>query len=393
LIAASFLLFAAALSLYLIVGYPLILSRWRRFGPPIRKDHGFTTTVSVVLAVYNGAQFLQRKLENILALDYPADLLDIVVVSDGSTDATVEIAQSFANRGVRLFVVPHGGKASALNAAIGRATGDILLFVDVRQTLAPDALKQLVANFADPTVGAVTGELRFMHSQRVGEAADIDLYWRYELWVRQQQSQIDSIFATTGCIYAMRRNLATPIPPDTLCDDAMIPLQILLKGYRVIFDPEAVAFDYGEIEGGEFRRKLRTLAGAWQVWARLPQLFSSKNRMLFHFLPHKLGRLLLPWLLLLGFVAALRMPGGWVRQSLLILGLASVALALLDPLLPRNLFLRKVSSPARSFFVLNLASLLSPAVFFVSPDRLWRPTRIHNTSSTVLGPEQPENKS
>jgi cellulose synthase/poly-beta-1,6-N-acetylglucosamine synthase-like glycosyltransferase len=295
LIAASLLLFAAALSLYLIAGYPLILARWKRFGPPIGKQLGYAPTVSVVLAVYNGDQFLHRKLENILALNYPPGQLDVVVVSDGSTDATDEIAHSFANRSVRLFVVPHGGKAAALNHAIRHASGEILLFVDVRQALDPNALRHLVANFADPTVGAVTGELRFLHAQRVGEASDIDLYWRYELWARQQQSRIDSIFNTTGCIYAMRRNLAKPIPPDTLCDDAMIPLHGLLAGYRVIFDPEAVAFDYGQIAGGEFRRKLRTLAGVWQVWVRLPLLFSRKNRMRFHFLPHKFGRLLLPF--------------------------------------------------------------------------------------------------
>jgi biofilm PGA synthesis N-glycosyltransferase PgaC len=393
LTAALLLLGAAALSLYLIVGYPLVLARWRRFGPPIHKDPGFAATVSVVLAVYNGAQFLQRKLENILALDYPPDLLDVVVVSDGSTDATEQIAHSFANRGVRLVVAPHGGKAAAINQALSHANGEILLFVDVRQTLHPNALKHLVANFADPTVGAVTGELRFLHSQRVGEASDIDLYWRYELFARKQQSRVDSIFNATGCIYAMRRKLAKPIAPDTLCDDAIIPLQGFLAGYRVIFDPEAVAFDYGEIAGGEFRRKLRTLAGVWQVWVRLPQLFSHQNRMRFHFLPHKFGRLLLPWLLLLGFAATLFMPSGSVRNALLALGLAGVVLALLDPLLPRNLFLRKISSPARSFCVLNLASLLSVTVFFVPPETLWRPTRIHHSNSTVLEPEQPAKKS
>jgi cellulose synthase/poly-beta-1,6-N-acetylglucosamine synthase-like glycosyltransferase len=178
--------------------------------------------------------------------------------------------------------VPHGGKAACLNEAKSHASGDILLFVDVRQILDPDALRLLVANFADPSVGAVTGELRFLHSQRFGEANDIDVYWRYELWARQQHSRIDSIFNATGCLYAMRRSLTKPIPPATLCDDALIPLQAFFAGYRVIFDQEAVAFDYGQIAGGEFHRKLRTLAGVWQVWMRLPILFSCDNRMRFH---------------------------------------------------------------------------------------------------------------
>jgi biofilm PGA synthesis N-glycosyltransferase PgaC len=393
LIAASFLLVAAALSLYLIMGYPLILSRWRRFGPPIQKDLDFRATVSVVLAVYNGEEFLARKLDNLLALDYPSDLLDVVVVSDGSTDATDSIASSYAHRKVRLVRVPRAGKAAALNAAISNATGDILFFVDVRQVLDPQALRHLVASFADPTVGAATGELRFVHSDRVGEAADIDLYWRYEIWARQRHSRIDSIFSTTGCIYAMRRSLARPIPPDTLVDDGVIPLQAFFRGYRVVIDTEALAFDYGVITGGEFRRKLRTLAGVWQIWARLPRLFTSANRMRLHFLPHKFGRVALPWLILVGLIAAIRLPGGAVRSTLLALALVVLVLAALDPLLPKKFALRRISSPARSFVVLNAAALLSVIVFFVPPERLWKPTRVGHNATDVPLDKQSEHKS
>src|SRR5271169_2349802 len=245
MIAALILVTAATISLYIVVGYPLLLAGWRRFGPPIRKDPEFRTTVSVVLAVYNGQEFIGKKLENLLSLDYPSELMDVVVVSDGSTDATDSIVSSYAERHVRLVRVPHGGKATALNAAMNHATGEILFFVDVRQVLDPQALRHLVANFADPTVGAVTGELRFVHSDRLGEAADIDLYWKYEIWARQRHSNMDSIFGTTGCIYAMRRKLAEPILPDTLVDDGMIPLQAFFHGFRVVIDTEALAFDYG----------------------------------------------------------------------------------------------------------------------------------------------------
>ena len=393
MIAASFLLVAAALSLYLIMGYPLILSRWHRFGPPIQKDLDFRATVSVVLAVYNGEEFLARKLDNLLALDYPSDLLDVVVVSDGSTDATDSIASSYVHRKVRLVRVPRAGKAAALNAAISHATGDILFFVDVRQVLDPQALRHLVASFADPTVGAATGELRFVHSDRVGEAADIDLYWKYEIWARQRHSRIDSIFSTTGCIYAMRRSLARPIPPDTLVDDGVIPLQAFFRGYRVVIDTEALAFDYGVITGGEFRRKLRTLAGVWQIWARLPRLFTSANRMRLHFLPHKFGRVALPWLILVGLIAAIRLPGGVVRSTLLALALGVLVLAALDPLLPKKFVLRRISSPARSFVVLNAAALLSVIVFFVPPERLWKPTRVGHNATDVPLDKQSEHKS
>ena len=393
MLAAFILVIAIAISLYILVGYPLLLRSWRRFSQPVLKDFGYQTTVTVVLAVFNGQELIGRKLDNLLSLDYPADLLDIVVVSDGSTDDTDRIVRSYSERNVRLIRVAHAGKAAALNTAMQNATGEILFFVDVRQTLDSQSLRHLVANFADPSVGAVTGELKFVHSNRVGEAADIDVYWKYEIWARQRHSQIDSMFSTTGCIYAMRRNLAEPIPPDTLVDDGVIPLRAFFRGYRVVMDPEAVAFDYGVIQGGEFRRKLRTLGGVWQIWARMPQLFTITNRMRMHFLPHKFGRLALPWLILTGLVAAWFLPTGPVRACLLAAALLVLALAALDPLLPKRFPLRRISSPARSFVILNVAALLSVMVFFVSPDRLWRPTRPLASATDALLTGRSEHKS
>lgn len=390
---AAFLLIAAAgLSLYILVGYPLLLRSCRTFGPPVRKDLQFQTTVSVLLAVYNGEAFLARKLDNLLALDYPRHLLHVIVVSDGSTDATDSIVDSYADRNVRLVRVGRGGKAAALNAAMEQATGELLLFVDVRQTFDAQALRHLVANFADPSVGGVTGELRFIHSDQFGEAADIDVYWRYEIWARQQHSLIDSIFNTTGCIYALRRSLARPVPSDTLVDDAVIPLHAFFAGYRVVIDTEAVAFDYGVVKGGEFRRKLRTLGGVWQTWVRMPELFKSRNRMRMHFLPHKFGRVVLPWIILAGLVAAYALPTSPVRTFVLLAALAILVMAALDPLLPKKLALRRITSPARSFVVLNTSSLLSVLVFIVPPERLWKPTSIPVAASDTLLANQVEKK-
>jgi cellulose synthase/poly-beta-1,6-N-acetylglucosamine synthase-like glycosyltransferase len=294
---------------------------------------------------------------------------------------------------VRLISVVHGGKAAALNAAMEHASGEILLFVDVRQIFDAQALRHLVANFADPTVGAVTGELTFVHSDRVGEAADIDVYWKYEIWARQRHSQIDSIFNTTGCIYALRRSLAEPLPPDTLVDDAIIPLRAFFRGYRVVIDTDALAFDYGVVKGGEFRRKLRTLGGVWQAWLRMPQLFTSANRMRMHFLPHKFGRLALPWMILIGLLATWFLPDSPARTGLLAIAVLVLVLAALDSLLPKTFALRRISSPARSFVVLNAAALLSVLVFFVPPKILWKPTRLPGTSADVLLSKHSENKS
>ncbi|HEY1184956.1 MAG TPA: glycosyltransferase family 2 protein [Bryobacteraceae bacterium] len=376
MLAGVLLTVASAVVFYFLIGYPILLAISRRAAPPVRKDLAFQPTLSVLVAVHNGAEFLQPKLESLLALDYPAQLREILVISDGSTDSTETIASSFANRGVRLLSVPRGGKAAALNAGLAQASGDILFFTDVRQTLDRHALSHLAANFADPTVGAVTGELRLLNPARAGEQADMELYWRFELWTRSHHSRIDSIFSTTGCIYALRRSLASPLPPDTISDDGTFSLRAFFRGYRVIFDPEALAFDYPAAEGGEFRRRLRTLAGLWQLFVRLPQLFSSANRMRFHFLSYKFGRLVLPWAILLILGSTLALTDSRWRNFLLVDELMLVALAVLDRFVPRAFFLKRVSSPARTFVAMNAAALLAVLVFFVPPGTLWRPTRI-----------------
>jgi cellulose synthase/poly-beta-1,6-N-acetylglucosamine synthase-like glycosyltransferase len=375
--AAVLLIFATLVVAYVIIGYPVVLSVYGgRVAPPIRKDMKFQTTVTVIVAVYNGEQFIRHKLESLLGLRYPPGLLQILVVSDGSTDRTEAIVESFADRNVQLMRVPRGGKAAALNAALRIAAGEILFFTDVRQALDPDALSHLVANFADPSVGAVTGELQLLDPARAGQQADLELYWRYELWARLRHSRIDSVFNTTGCIYALRRSLAEPIPPDTLTDDAVIPLRVFFRGYRVILEEQAIAYDYPTAEGGEFRRRLRTLAGLWQVHARLPVLFTRANRMRFHFLSHKSARLVLPWAILLIYIATLALPPSPFRRFLVIDEFALVVIVLLDRYIPKSFPLKRISSPARTFLTMNAAALLSLAVFFVPPETLWRPTRV-----------------
>ena len=377
MVAAVVLAVATLVVFYILIGYPLILAVLaRRTVRPVKKDLSFQAGVSVLLAVHNGEEFLGRKLDSLLSLHYPQELLEILVVSDGSTDRTAAIAESYVDRGVQLLPAPRGGKAAALNLALGKATGEILFFTDVRQPLQPDALAHLVANFADPTVGAVTGELRMLDPQRTGEQADMELYWRYELWARGCHSRIDSLFNTTGCIYAVRRSLVQPIPPDTLTDDAAIPLQTFFRGYRVIFDPDAIAFDYPTAEGGEFRRRMRTLAGLWQVHARIPQLFTSANRMRFHFLSHKFGRLVLPWAVLTVWIATFALPASGFRTFLLTDELLLVVLATLDLFVRKGFLLKRISSPARTFLAMNAAAVLALAVFFVDPATLWRPTKV-----------------
>jgi cellulose synthase/poly-beta-1,6-N-acetylglucosamine synthase-like glycosyltransferase len=377
--AYGLLILGTAVMVYILIGYPILLKLLSRRAPrPVAKDPNYRATVSVIMAVYNGAAFVATKLDSLLALDYPREMVQIIVVSDGSTDETAKIVKSYGGRGVEFIDAPHGGKAAAVNLALAQATGEILFFTDVRQPLHPQALAHLVANFADPQVGVVTGELRLIRGSD-GEQADMDLYWRYELWVRTIHSGIDSLFTATGCIYAMRRALAGPIPASTLSDDAVLPLRAFFRGYRVVFDPEAIATDAPAVSGTEFRRRRRNLAGLWQVWVRMPELFTSRNRMRLHFVSHKFGRLALPWAMLLIVGATFALPPSWFRTSLELGDLALLLLALLDGIVPRWLPLKRISSPARTFLVMNAASVAALVVFFTPAERLWVPTKVDVT--------------
>jgi cellulose synthase/poly-beta-1,6-N-acetylglucosamine synthase-like glycosyltransferase len=383
------LLLAAALIFHVAIGYPVLLAVWRgKSRPPVAKDLNFVTSVSVVMAVHNGASMIRQKFGVLRALDYPPELVEIIIVSDGSTDETEAIVREFEATGVRLFIVPKGGKAAALNRGLSEAKGDIIFFTDVRQPLEPKCLRHLVANFADPTVGAVTGELRLVQGEH-GEQADMDLYWRYEVWARKRHSEIDSLFTATGCIYAMWRKLALPLPADTLIDDAVLPLRAFLKGYRVILDTNAIAYDYPAVAGSEFRRRLRTLAGLWQVWARLPELFTGRNRMRYHFLSHKFGRLMLPWAILLFLISTVFLPPSWVRLVLLCSEASWLLLAFCNSFVPPSSPLKRLTSPARTLLVMNIASMAAVAVFFVPATKLWNTTQMQTGKADPPG-HQPD---
>jgi biofilm PGA synthesis N-glycosyltransferase PgaC len=376
--AAWIFLLALSGAIYILAGYPLLLRLLPQRSTSVRKDPSYIPTVTVLLAVYDGDAFLEERLNNLLSLDYPSEKLEIFVISDGSTDRTDEIAEGFEDRGVTLIRVPRGGKAAALNVGMARASGEILLFCDVRQRFDSRAIRELVANFADPKVGVVTGELKILKVDGMhGEQAAMDLYWRYEIWVRRIHSGIWSLFNTTGCIYAMRRSLARPLPPGTLGDDAALPLQAYTEGYRILFEPAAIAYDHPTQPGGEFRRRMRTLSGAWQVWSRYPRLLLPVHPMWLHFLSHKLGRLLLPWILLTVVIASLFLPESpW--KWLILAGEAALFLAaLVEPLLPLGLPFRRLFSVCRTFFSMNVAAMLATRVFFVSPQSMWStPTKV-----------------
>ncbi len=374
---------AVALVLYVLFGYPLLLAlraRYRR-RPVVKRFEA--RTVSVLLPVSNGEAWIGQKLDNLLDLDYPEELLDIIVVSDGSTDGTERIANEFTvrHKSIKCFSIPKKGKAEALNRAIEEARGEILFFTDVRQAIEREALRSLVACFADPSVGVVSGELVIRDGQ-THEEANVGLYWNYEKWIRKRLSAMDSVLGATGCLYAMRRHLAKPLPAGTLLDDVHLPMGAFFAGYRIVMEEQAKAYDQPTRLDREFRRKVRTQAGIYQLIAAFPALLWPGTRMWLDFVSYKLGRLALPWALVAVAVSSFWLPDGW--RGIAILGQAVFYTAAgVDLWIPEGMLVKRVTGPARAFVVLIAAAAGAVAIVAFPPERLWRAEKSNgDTSST-----------
>lgn len=346
-----------ALIAYAYVGYVVLL----RFLPPkpiSAPDPAFRVPVSVIIAAHNEERNLPAKLDSLFALDYPPGLLEIVVTSDGSTDNTNGILRTHVPR-VRPVLLPTaGGKASALNHAVAAAHGEILVFMDVRQSVDSDAISRLVSCFADPQVGAVSGELHLETPDGKPSPDALGIYWKIEKMVRKLESATGSVIGVTGAIFAMRRELYVPLPAGTLLDDVLTPMNVVRAGKRVLFLDAAVARDRLFSEPGkEFRRKVRTLTGNYQLLQLAPWLLGPRNPVLFRLISHKLLRLAVPVLLIVLLATSATAPGTLYRLAL-ILQLLLYVLALTGAVAPAMRRWRPVSI-AYTFVMLNVAAALA----------------------------------
>jgi cellulose synthase/poly-beta-1,6-N-acetylglucosamine synthase-like glycosyltransferase len=370
---------AATLVGYSYLGYPAWLWVRSRWSPrPVRRGSALPS-VSAVMVVRNEGEVIARKLENLLSLEYPADKLEVVVVSDGSSDRTSAILAEYSDDSsegsrVRTLIKPSSqGKAAGLNNAIQIAKGEILLFTDARQQIEPAALRMLVENFSDPTVGAASGEL-MLGDPSVGETGKgMGLYWRIEKKIRELESAASSVAGATGAIYCARRSLvvSAPLPEGTILDDLLLPMQVVRQGSRVIFDSRARAWDSPDLgDGREFSRKVRTLSGNYQLLQLAPWLLTSEDPIRFEFISHKLSRLAVPFALLALLIASIFLAEPFYRIALGLqlafyaLSVAAIANVKIGPL-------SRIADPARTFLVLNSAALIAFVNFVTGRKAIW----------------------
>jgi cellulose synthase/poly-beta-1,6-N-acetylglucosamine synthase-like glycosyltransferase len=381
---------------YTYIGYPVLIWAVARLRPRPWIVKPITPSVSVVLAVHNGAVLLPSKIEHLLGLDYP-DIKEIIFVSDGSTDGTAELLTRQRHPGLTTIVLnEHCGKAVAVNAGLAKATAEVILFVDIRPEIAPGAVQQLVSNFADPKVGCVAGELILRkESHDVASAAVSGLYWRYEKWIRTCESICDSPVGVYGGFYAVRRDLAALQPAGMILDDMFQPLSIIRKGYRSVLDPHAYVYDTWptRIEN-EFHRKVRTLAGNFQLFRLAPWTLSLRNPVLFQLVSHKVMRLIAPYLLVLLLVSTLALSTGslfFATFAVLQIFYWTIAIAALRYRIPA---LDRIAAPASALLALEAAAVVGLYRFLFTSGPLWKiwnsePLQAKNATSESKSSERP----
>jgi len=351
---------AAAVIAYAYAGYAGWLCLRAFFQRrPVHRSPNFPT-VTVVMVVRNEEQVLPDKVQNLSALNYPAGKIDFVVVSDGSSDSTNSILSAIADRRFHSLVLPQPlGKACGLNQAIKTATGEIVVFTDARQQLEAEAVRLLVENFADEAVGCASGELMLGDPASGESDRGMGTYWRIEKKIRELESESGSVVGATGALYAARKDLLTPLPPDTILDDVYLPLHVASQGARVVFDGRAHAWDTPNLgKPREFARKVRTLSGNYQLLQFAPWLLTGKNPLRFEFISHKLLRLVVPFALAIALVSSflVKQPFYWTAG---LLQAGFYGLSILGLVHLQRGPVARVADAALTFVVLNTAAVVA----------------------------------
>ena len=324
-----------AIPVYAYLGYPVTLLILRRMLHAEVKKQSITPRLSLLIPAYNESSNIERKIRNSLSLDYPAELLEIVVACDGSKDRTPELASALAGSAeaegrVRVLDFPiNRGKIATLNAAVPELHGEIIVFSDASAILNRDALRMLVRNFADSRVGAVSGKYTVIKPHEVNIGSSEDLYWKYETFLKTQEAQLSSTLGGHGHLHAIRAEMY-PFPrAGTINDDYVIHASVIAKGWRAVYEPEAVIREEAREMTG-FGRRVRIMAGNIQQLREIkPLLKPFRPFPVFFFLSHKAMRLVVPFAMLAAFICNLFLLRRPVYQVLLAIQVIFYASAIL----------------------------------------------------------------
>lgn len=348
---------------YAYAGYPLLTLLLSLFvNRPVRKKE-IEPRVTFLITAYNEERHIAAKLENTFALDYPPEKLEIIVASDGSTDRTDEIVKEFGDRGVILHRVEgRVGKTETQNQTVKIATGDIIVFSDAASLYDRNAIRAIVRNYADPKVGAVSG--MYTYENRSGAPAGFGtiLFWNLENFIKKRQTRIRTITGCCGCIYSVRRDLYTPLPPEII-SDLVEPLTILQKGFRIVFEPEALALEEtaGETEN-EFRMRIRVIVRGMNGMLFVRNLFNPLKYpfVAFQLISHKVMRWLVPAFAIIAFISnAALASASWFYAVLFLGQVLFYAFAIAGYLGEKKGIRNKLLSLPLYFCIVNLASLIS----------------------------------
>lgn len=371
------------LVVYTYVIYPLIIFLRGLFFHQTYTSAALNPKISVLIAARNEAGSIHKKLDNLLALDYPRDRLEIFIASDGSTDGTDDIVRGYAAQGIQLLSLARVGKADALNTAAAAATGDILVFSDANSMFAPDALQALAKPFADPRIGGVAGNQRYQ-KKGSGASQSEQSYWNFDRLLKRFQSMAGNAISATGAIYAIRRSLFIPIPPG-VTDDFVTSTRVIAQGYRLVFAPDAVAYEpAADSSKAEFARKVRITTRGLQGVLVMRQLLNPFRYGFYavELFSHKVMRRLVVFpLLLLAILSPFLWASGWFYQLMTLGQAAFYGWALLGYLLrSTRLGQKKIMALPFYFCMVYAASFLATLNLLLGRriDR-WEPQRQDST--------------
>jgi cellulose synthase/poly-beta-1,6-N-acetylglucosamine synthase-like glycosyltransferase len=356
-----------AVVFYSYFGYGMLLYllvKIKKLATKSKKLSVFEPKVSLIVPCFNEADYIEEKIKNSLSLNYPKDKLQLIFVSDGSTDETPEIVKKYNNEVLALHTPERNGKAAAMNRAVNYATGDILVFCDANTYLNKDAISNLVKHYQDPKVGAVTGEKRIInkHKENASGAGE-GIYWKYESFLKQLDSDFYTIVGAAGELMSYRKSLYRELPKDTLLDDLMQSMQIANDGYKVVYEKDAYAAETASANvKEELKRKVRIAAGAFQSMSRLPKAFNlfTNFKVAFLFISHRVLRwTLAPLSLLLIFITNIFLLNQHaIYRYLFIAQVLFYLMALLGWYLANKQIKVKVLFVPYYFFIMNLCMYL-----------------------------------